>query len=130
MVLNAFTPFATVAVCAMVTVSVSTALSMSVPVISAVAGASDAVAPAVVKVLAADTLEVHWPAAHVDGHVRVEGDEITVDLFDSRVSDPERAHIDSYNFPDTAEGRRDANEQLQDNGLGPIGWPPAWAGGR
>jgi hypothetical protein len=58
----------------------------------------------------------------IDGHIRLEtykhtGTKIYVDLFDSGIRDPSRAHITSEIFPYTKTGARESTRFLRDNGF-------------
>ena len=52
-----------------------------------------------------------------DGHVRLEGDEIMVDIFDSSIKDANDAHVESQAFPYTPAGAREATRFLKDNNI-------------
>jgi hypothetical protein len=58
----------------------------------------------------------------IDGHIRLEtykhlGTKIYVDLFDSSIRNPSRAHIISEMFPYTNKGARESTRFLQGNGF-------------
>jgi hypothetical protein len=48
-----------------------------------------------------------------DAHVRLEDDEVAVDVFDSSIQDPTAAHVDGDSFPDTSEGAKEATDYLR-----------------
>lgn len=53
-----------------------------------------------------------------DGHVRKEHGEIYIDIFDSKVKNPDQAWIASEAFPNTPRGIKEANEFLESEGYG------------
>ena len=57
-----------------------------------------------------------------DGHIRIEvykqiGTNIYVDLFDSAIRDPNKAHFTSESYPWTNEGADEATRFLQKHGF-------------
>ena len=61
--------------------------------------------------------DLHSEDGKFDAHIRAEKDpegvhQITVDVFDSRVRDNNRAHVDSELFDNTNQGAADAEDYL------------------
>jgi len=54
---------------------------------------------------------------NTDVHVRREGSEIMVDVFDSTIKDADEAHLSSESFPANAQGAKEASEFLKGEGI-------------
>ena len=52
-----------------------------------------------------------------DAHVRLEGERLFVDVFDSAVQDARLAHLDSESFPNDNGGRAEAERFLERYGI-------------
>ena len=51
----------------------------------------------------------------MDAHVRLEGSGFAVDVFNSKIKNPNKAHITSEEFPLSRKGKREGTKFLKGN---------------